>query len=85
MVRGDLSEQLRPDGFVLWSLWIARGHIRDVWRKAIGKGPEVDDSTELLSYRTATFGFILAGLFIFFWLCKTQMNPGVAVAFMFLA
>ena len=69
--------------FVLWSLWIARGHIHNVWRKAIGKGPEVDDSTELLSYRAATFGFILASLFIFFWLCKTQMNPGVAVAFMF--
>ena len=69
--------------FVIWSLWIARGHIRDVWNKAVGKAPEVDDSEELLSYRTSIFGFILASLFIFFWLCKTQMNPGVAITFMF--
>lgn len=69
--------------FVLWGLWMARHHLRGVWRKAIGRAPEVDDSEELLSYRAATFGLLLAGLFILLWLCKTEMHPGVAVAFMF--
>ena len=69
--------------FVLWGLWMARRHFLDVWRKAIGRAPEVDDSEELLSYRTAAFGFIFAGLYIFFWLCKLRMRPDVAFAFMF--
>ena len=44
------------------SLWGARRHLKDVLRKAIGRGPEVQDSDEALSYRTAVFG--LLGSFI---------------------
>ena len=69
--------------FVVWGLWMARGHFRDVWRKAVGKAPDVDDSEELLSYRTALLGLAFSGVFVFFWLCKTDMHPGVAAAFMF--
>jgi hypothetical protein len=49
--------------FVLFILWIARGHLLDTCRKAFLGDSRVDDSVEILSYRTAVFG-ILIGLVI---------------------
>jgi hypothetical protein len=60
--------------FVLWGLWSARGHLRDVFKKAIGKDTEVDDSNELLSYRAATVGLILGTLFIIGWLYQAGVS-----------
>ena len=37
---------------VVWSLWMARRHLKLVWRKALGHDV-VDDGTEMVSYRTA--------------------------------
>jgi hypothetical protein len=54
--------------FVLYSLWIGRKHLREVWRKAWDKNAEIDDSGELLSYRTAVFGFLGSLVFIGVWL-----------------
>ena len=54
--------------FVLYSLWIGRKHLREVWRKAWDKNAEIDDSGELLSYRTAVFGFLGSLVFIGAWL-----------------
>ena len=38
---------------VLFGLWTARRHLRDVARKAIFGAPDIDDSGEILSYRAA--------------------------------
>ena len=54
--------------FVLYSLWIGRKHLREVWRKAWDRDAEIDDSEELLSYRTAVFGFLASLVFIGVWL-----------------
>ena len=54
--------------FVLYGLWMARRHLRDVWRKAWHDDPQVDDSGELISYRVALFGFMGCLLFIGVWL-----------------
>jgi hypothetical protein len=69
--------------FVLWGLWMARHHLLDVWRKAWGRASHIDDSGELLSYRAATFGFLFAIAYIFFWLCRTNMGPAIALGYMF--
>jgi len=53
---------------VLWCLWTMRAHLSDVWRKAIGKAPEIDDSREAQSYRFAFFGLIFGYLGMFLWL-----------------
>lgn len=53
--------------FVLFSIWIARRHLIQVFRKAIGRADEVDDTHEFLSYRTATILFTLGLLYIFAW------------------
>ncbi|MDP6040877.1 MAG: hypothetical protein QGG64_20170, partial [Candidatus Latescibacteria bacterium] len=69
--------------FVLWGLWIARDHLRDVWRKAVMNAPDVDDSDELLSYRTCVMGIGVGGIFLFLWLMHMGMGPGTAVMYLF--
>jgi cell division protein FtsX len=54
--------------FVGYILWLARHHLRDVWRKAWYGDETVDDSEELLSYRVAVFGFLGSLVFVAGWL-----------------
>ena len=69
--------------FVVWGLWIARHHLKDVWCKAIGKAPGVDDSSEVLSYRFCVLGIGLGGGFIFLWMLQSGMGPGTALMYLF--
>jgi hypothetical protein len=62
--------------FVLWGLWSARGHLRDVFRKAAGRAEEVDDTHELISYRGAVLGLIAGTFYIIGWL----YNAGVSLS-----
>ena len=57
-----------------WGLWVARGHLRDVWQKARRNAPDVDDSEEMLPYRTALFGFFGAAVYIACWLYASGMS-----------
>ena len=59
---------------VAWGIWTARSHLRNVFRKAFGKEVAVDDSQEMLSYRTAVFGLVLGLVFMFGWLHKSGMG-----------
>ena len=73
-------------GFVilaLWGVWMARDHLRDVFRKAFFGSPSVDDKGELLSYRTAVCGLIAGLLYMVVFLIATGMSPGVVVVFLF--
>ncbi|NKB69350.1 MAG: hypothetical protein GKR89_19945 [Candidatus Latescibacteria bacterium] len=54
--------------FVLYTLWVGRQHLRDVWRKAWSGDEGVDDGDEVLPYRVAVFGFAASLLFIGAWL-----------------
>ena len=49
------------------SFWNGRQHLRDVLHKAFRGDRHVDDSTELLSYRTAVFGTFLGSLLALAW------------------
>ena len=53
---------------VLVGLWVARGHLKAVFRKAFTGDPSIDDSEEILSYRAAVFGFIGGLLVLIIWL-----------------
>ena len=59
---------------VSWGLWVARGHLRDVWRKAWRNAQDVDDSEEMLSYRVALFGFLGAAVYAACWLYASGMS-----------
>ena len=41
---------------VLGGLWVGREHIGNVFRKALRGAPDIDDSDEILSYRSAVLG-----------------------------
>ena len=66
-----------------WGLYTARGHLRAVWNGVWRKAQGVDDSEELMSYRTAAVGLALGGAFIVGWLHASGMALHVIVPFLF--
>jgi len=69
--------------FVLWGLWVARSHLKDVVRKAWRNDCSVDDSQELVSYRFACLSTCLCFIYLVGWL--VWMGSSVPVAVLFLA
>ena len=68
---------------VLSSLWLARPHLRKVLRRAFHGDPEVDDSGEIISYRTAVWG-LLAGLAVMgTWLWSSGLPLWAVAVFLF--
>jgi hypothetical protein len=68
---------------VLFGLWIARGHLRQVFRKAFRGDDSVDDSDEIMSYRTAVWGAILGLVGMSLWLWKAGLPMWAAPLFLF--
>ena len=64
---------------VFASIWSARRHLIAVVRSAVGRGRPLDDSGEILSYRTAVFGFLAASVFAVVWLSQTGLGYGSAL------
>jgi len=64
--------------FTLIGVWMGREHLKQVWQKAVHRHPGVDDSNELMSYRTAIWGGGLASVYLLFWLWRSGMSPLVA-------
>lgn len=67
---------------VVWGLWMAREHLGDVFRKALGKAPDVDDAGELLSYRAAVLGMVVGFLYMVLFLVASGMSIPVVVVFL---
>jgi hypothetical protein len=59
---------------VFWTFWTARQHLADVWRKAFQRDNRIDDSSELMSYRTAVIAFIVSVVFIALWIRSTGLD-----------
>ena len=68
-----------------WSVWMARRHLRDVYAKAFGKDRSINDSDELLSYRTAVFGLFGSLAFCAAWLIVAGMDLWVVCIYLPLA
>ena len=71
--------------FVLFGLWMGRGHLRSVFRKAFRGDDSVDDSGEMLSYRTAVFSTIGGTAVMWWWLWKTGLPAWLAGVVLFMA
>lgn len=80
----DATTSLQAGGafvaMVLFGLWMARFHIRDVFVKAFRGGPQIDDSDEMLSYRACAFGLIFSLIFLIFWFQAVGISWAVAIA-----
>lgn len=53
---------------VFGGIWVARGHLRRVWRKAWSGDPSIDDSHEVMSYRASVVTIVASIAFILLWL-----------------
>jgi len=67
---------------VISMFWMARGHLHSIWRKAWRDDPDVDDSRELMSYRTIVFGGALSALYICLWMWRSGISPVAVVLFL---
>ena len=56
---------------VLYGLWTARVHLRQVVHKIWEPNTGVDDSEEVMSYRAALYGFGLSLIFVGVWLWRS--------------
>ncbi len=68
--------------FVVMALsvfWVARRHIREVFRKAFDREAAVDDRNEFLSYRTAVVGLLVGLAYMWIWLTRIGFDPLQAV------
>ncbi len=70
---------------VVFGLWTARPHLAEVLRKAWNSKTPVDDSQEIMSYRTAVLCFLGGSGFIFIWLWQSGMPAWTALLFIFAA
>jgi hypothetical protein len=64
-------------------LWMGRGHLSAVFRKAFYGDSAVDDSDEVLSYRTAVFGMLGGLLVVSLWLWQSGMPLWIVPIFLF--
>ena len=69
----------------LFGLFAARKHLRAVLRKALWGDPTVDDSGEILSYRTAVLVLLGSSAVMVAWLALAGLPVWVTLAFLFTA
>ena len=67
-----------------YSLWIARDHLKAVWAKTLGRPSDLDDSEEVIPYRTAVACVLTGTLYLGCWLYQAGLSPPV-IAFLFVA
>ena len=68
---------------VLFGLWTARGHLRQVFRKAFLNAAGVDDSDEILSYRAAVLMLLGSLLFVGVWLWQSGLPGWITPIYLF--
>ncbi|OGG55386.1 MAG: hypothetical protein A3F84_04480 [Candidatus Handelsmanbacteria bacterium RIFCSPLOWO2_12_FULL_64_10] len=63
--------------FVLWGLYVARGHLKDAVMAALGRRG-AEDRGELISFRAAFWGVVLGWLVVVGWLVSVGLRPFLA-------
>lgn len=64
---------------VFSGLWVGRHHLKDVWHKAVHRASHVDDSDEIMSYRSALLGFVAGTTTMVVWLWQSGIPAWIAV------
>ncbi|NQU87872.1 MAG: hypothetical protein HQ541_19155 [Mariniphaga sp.] len=70
---------------VLMGLWMARDHLKDVFRKAFRGTKEIDDTNEILSYRASVFMLLVSLIVMGTWLYFSGLPLITVPVFMFFA
>jgi hypothetical protein len=69
--------------FVGWGVWVARHHLIAVYRQAVYREDTIDDTNEIMSYRTAFWLFIVCSVYAFLFLHQAGLAWGPSIAFWF--
>jgi len=67
--------------FVILILWRARRHVLDTLKTAMGLRPRVDDSSEIMSYRSAWLIVVLGLIYLTAWMHKAGLEWGIALMY----
>lgn len=67
---------------VFMGFWLARGHLKGVLRTALGLEGRLDDSGELVRYRTAVIGTLVGMMLVAGWFLHAGMAPLVVFTFL---
>ena len=70
---------------VFYSLWISRGYLRQVWRQALYNQGDLDDESEILSYRAAVLLLAFSSIYATTWLVLSGIPVAVALFFLLVA
>lgn len=68
-------------GLAISLLWLSKGYLKQVWRRAWGLPSEVDDSGEPLSYRWAILGLLGGGIFLLVFCLLAGMSVPMIIIF----
>lgn len=68
---------------VIAGLWVGRSHLKDVIKKAFKGNTNIDDSEEVLSYKTALWGLIIGLIIMTVWLNLSGIPFIVVPMFLF--
>ncbi|HGJ65421.1 TPA: hypothetical protein ENS27_08545 [bacterium] len=68
---------------VIVGFWMGRSHLKDVFRKAFTGDKKIDDSDEIMSYRTAVFGIIIGLIIMVIWLTMSGIPLFVTILLLF--
>jgi hypothetical protein len=65
-------------------VWVGRGHLKEVLQKAFGARADVGEDDQPTSYRTAVWGFLIAGVGAWVWTNRAGMATWVWLLYYFL-
>jgi len=70
---------------VFYTLWVARFHLREVFHKTFFRNSPVDDSNEMLPYRTSLLTILIGIICMIIWLSLSGLPPLMAFLYVILA
>ena len=70
---------------VLFGLWNARDHLRNVCKKAFTNAQDIDDSGEILSYRSALLVLLGSLVFMGVWIWQSGLPAWITPIYLFFA
>ena len=71
-------------GLAIWAIWVARGHLRKVFRQVVRPPVGGEAETAILSPRLAVFGILGGGIYMVFWLYSAGYSAGIGLAWLLL-
>ena len=71
-------------GLAIWAIWVARGHLRKVFRQVLHSPVGGETETAILSPRLAVLGILGGGIYMVFWLYSAGYSAGVGLAWLLL-